>query len=142
MVDRVEKVTRVAEPVEPVAAPVVAPVAAPVAAAETREVRETTATASGSTLAARIIWYIAGVLLILLAFRFILALLGANPSNGFANFIYSVSHPFVAPFFSLFGYNVHNGVSHIELYTLVAMAVYAVVAWGLAKLTTLNQADR
>jgi len=49
--------------------------------------------ASGQGLVARIIWYIAGVLLALLAFRFVLALLGANPNNGFANFIYSVSHP-------------------------------------------------
>ena len=90
-------------------------------------------------VAARVIWYIAGVILVLLGFRFILSLLGANQSNGFANFIYSVSHPFVAPFFSLFNYNYSYGASRFEIYTLVAMAVYAVVAWGLAKLTTINQ---
>lgn len=87
---------------------------------------------------ARVIWYIAGVLLVLLAFRFILALLGANPSNSFANFIYSLSHPFVAPFFSLFGYNLRYGVSRFETYTLVAMLVYAVIAWGIVKLVTLK----
>ena len=91
------------------------------------------------TIAARIVWYIAGVLLTLLAFRFVLALLGANLANGFADFIYSVSHPFVAPFFSLFGYNLSYGVSHFETYTLVAMAVYALVAYGIAKLFTLNR---
>jgi len=90
-------------------------------------------------LAERIVWYLAGVLLVLLAFRFILAMLGANPSNGFANFIYSASHPFVAPFFSLFGYDLRYGVSRFETFTLVAMAVYAVVAWGLARLFTLNR---
>lgn len=94
---------------------------------------------SGQGLVARIIWYIAGVLLALLAFRFVLALLGANPNNGFANFIYSVSHPFVAPFFSLFGYNLRYGVSRFETFTLVAAAVYAIVAFGLARLVTINK---
>lgn len=93
------------------------------------------------TLAARVVWYIAGILLILLAFRFVLTLLGANPSNGFANFIYDTSHPFVAPFFGLFGYDLQYGVSRFEIYTLVAMAVYAVVAWILARMFTLNRPE-
>jgi YggT family protein len=91
------------------------------------------------TVAARIIWYVAGILLTLLAFRFVLALLGANPNNGFANFIYSASHPFVAPFFSLFGYNLQYGVSRFETFTLVAMAVYALIAYGLVRLVTINR---
>jgi hypothetical protein len=122
-----------------------------------QEVRETT-TRSGNTLqkttevrepgvnaeyrqsvAERIIWYITGVLLVLLAFRFVLSLLGANRGNGFADFIYSASQPFVSPFFSLFSYNYDYGVARFELYTLVAMAVYAVVAYGLARLVTLNR---
>jgi uncharacterized protein YggT (Ycf19 family) len=90
-------------------------------------------------VAERVIWFIAGVLLVLLGFRFLLSLLGANQSNGFANFIYSASHPFVSPFFSLFSYNTSYGVSRFEIYTLVAMAVYAVIAWGLAKAVTLNR---
>ena len=90
-------------------------------------------------LAARIVWYIAGVLLALLAIRFILALLGANRANGFANFIYTTSHPFVAPFFSLFNYDLRYNVAHFESYTLVAMAVYALVAYGIAKLVTINR---
>ena len=91
------------------------------------------------SLAARIVWYVAGILLVLLGFRFVLALMGANPSNAFANFIYDASHPFVAPFFSLFGYNLRYGVSRFETYTLVAMLVYAVIAWGLARLLTLKR---
>lgn len=98
------------------------------------------ATPNGQNLATRIIWYITGVLLVLLAFRFVLALLGADPNNGFANFIYSASHPFVAPFFSLFGYNLHYGVSRFETFTLVTMAVYAILAFGLDRLVTINQA--
>lgn len=93
------------------------------------------------SVAARVVWYIAGVLLVLLAFRFVFALLGANPANSFANFIYTTSHPFVAPFFGIFSYNVRYGISRFETYTLVAMAVYALIAYGIAKLITINQSD-
>jgi YGGT family len=123
-----------------------------------QNVRETT-TRSGNTLqkttevehphaadehnqdvAERIVWFVAGILLILLGFRFLLSLLGANTTNGFANFIYSASHPFVSPFFSLFSYkNDSYGVSRFEIYTLVAILFYAVIAWGIAKLVTLNR---
>jgi hypothetical protein len=95
---------------------------------------------TGQLVLARIIWFITGVILILLAFRFIFALLGANPSNGFANFIYSTSHPFVTPFFGLFHYSVVNlSYSRFEIYTLVAMAIYAVIGWLLAYLATINR---
>ncbi len=91
-------------------------------------------------VAERVVWFVSGVLLVLLGFRFALSLLGANTTNAFANIIYDMSHPFVAPFFSLFGYdNYSYGVSRFEVYTLVAMVVYGVVAWGVAKLVTLNK---
>lgn len=128
MAERVERVTKVTAPAD-------------TEQTTQREVREVSEVSpSGSTIAERIIWYVAGVLLVLLAFRFVLALLGANPNNGFANFIYTASHPFVAPFFSLFGYNLQYGVSRFEIYTLVAMAVYAIIAYGLSKLVTLGRA--
>ncbi len=92
-----------------------------------------------SSTAVRVVWFITGVLLTLLAFRFALVLLGANPNNGFANFIYTISHPFVAPFFGLFGYSLHYGVSRLELSTLVAIAVYALVAFGLSRLFTIRE---
>lgn len=90
-------------------------------------------------VAQRVVWYIAGVILVLLAFRFLLSLLGANPGNGFADFIYGTSEPLVSPFFSLFNYDFDNGTSRLEVFTLVAMAVYAVVAWGISKLVSINQ---
>lgn len=93
-------------------------------------------------LAERVVWFIAGLILILLAFRFILSLLGANRSNAFADIIYSVSQPFVSPFFSLFSYNNYEyGVSRFEVYTLFAMLVYAVLAWGISALLNLNRRE-
>ncbi len=91
--------------------------------------------------AVRIVWYIAGILLAILALRFLLALLGANPANAFANLVYSVSYPFVAPFFGLFNYNLRYGVSRFESYTLVAMVVYSLIAWAIARLITINRDD-
>lgn len=91
-------------------------------------------------VAERVIWYLAGIVLVLLGFRFVLALLGANASNGFVNFIYSTSHPLVSPFFSLFNYHSYmNGKSQFEIYTLAAIVIYTVVAWGIARLLTLNR---
>ena len=93
----------------------------------------------GDNLVARIVWLIAGIILILLAFRFILSLLGANPANAFADFIYDASYPFVAPFFGLFSYdNIQYGVSRFEIYTLVAMLVYAALAWLLTYVATMG----
>lgn len=111
---------------------------------ERREIREVTdpdapETVSGPTLLARVITFLTGLLLVLLGFRFLLALLGANPGNAFASFIYDASHPFVAPFFSLFNYDLQEGRSRFEIYTLVAAAVYAFVGWALARLATIGR---
>jgi hypothetical protein len=89
-------------------------------------------------LAARIISLIGGVLLTLLAIRFVLILLGANPLNGFANFIYSVTHPFVAPFFGLFNYDQTLGRAQFEVATLVAMLVYGLLTVLLTKIVTIR----
>lgn len=89
---------------------------------------------AGTSTAERVIYYIMGLLLALLAFRFVLSLLGANRDNGFANLIYSLSYPFVAPFFGLFGYEVQYGVARFEIETLVAMAVYALIAYAIVKM--------
>lgn len=91
------------------------------------------------TIAVRVIWYVTGIILVLLAFRFVLALLGANLDNAFANGIFQTSDPFVSPFFGLFGYTVTYGVASLQPIILVAMAVYALVAWGIVKLVTITR---
>lgn len=92
-------------------------------------------------LAQRIVYYLGGALLILLALRFVLALLGANRANPFADLVFGLSAPFVAPFFGLFAYEPVYGQFAFELGTLVAIAVYAAVTAGIAKLFTLNRRD-
>jgi uncharacterized protein YggT (Ycf19 family) len=98
------------------------------------------AVAAPQTILARVVWFAAGIILALLALRFILSLLGANTTNAFANFIYDTSQPFVSPFFNLFNYNVIDyGVARFEIYTLVAMLVYALIASGIAYLLTITR---
>jgi len=83
------------------------------------------------------VYLIFGLLEILLAFRFVLKLLGANPSTGFVDFVYSLSAIFVAPFTGIFNTSMSSGnvtTSIFEPATLVAIAVYAVIAWGIVTL--------
>lgn len=81
----------------------------------------------------QIVWYILGLLEVLLAFRFVLKLLAANPTAGFSNFIYTVSYPFAAPFLNVFRVSKVEG-SIFEWTTLLAMAVYWLIAWGIIKI--------
>jgi len=78
--------------------------------------------------ATRIIWTILGLLEILLALRFLLKLIGANPNVGFAVFIYGITGVFVLPFTGLVA-TWFSGETILEVTTLIAMAVYALLFW-------------
>lgn len=80
----------------------------------------------------QIVWYILGIIEVLLAFRFVLKLLGANPA-GFTNFIYGATYIFATPFINVFHITKLLG-SIFEWTTLLAMLVYWVVAIGIIKL--------
>lgn len=84
--------------------------------------------------AARIVYAVATIIIALLAFRFVLALLGANKGNAFTDFIYITSQPFVAPFFGMFNYRTNFGVSNFEVETLFAIAAYAIISWVIVRL--------
>ncbi len=74
-------------------------------------------------------YYLVGALEILLLLRFLLRLFRANPENQIANFIYSLSTPFVAPFQNLFP----EPLEGLEINTLFAIAVYALLGWLVAQ---------
>ena len=69
---------------------------------ETKQVHTESAIDKKTTVQ-NIIWYILGVVEIVLTFRFILKLLGANSTSSFVNFIYSTTKALTAPFDSIFG---------------------------------------
>jgi len=81
----------------------------------------------------QIIWYILGVIEVLLIFRVVLKMLGANLGSSFTNLIYTLSNPLALPFRGIFQTQVVEG-SVFEWSTIIAGVVYAVVAWGLVQL--------
>jgi YggT family protein len=94
-----------------------------------------------STLAT-IVYGIGTLIVSLLLLRFLLSLLGANPSNAIADFIYDTSQPFVAPFFGLFNYNTQFGISRFEIETLIAAISYGLLTWLLVNMIeTLNNRE-
>ena len=86
----------------------------------------------------QVVWYILGVLEVLLAFRFVLKLLAANPYAGFTSFIYGVTYPFAAPFLNVFGQTRVQG-NIFEWTTLLAMLVYWIIAWAIIKLFLISK---
>ena len=84
-----------------------------------------------------LVYYFFGALEIFLAFRLVLKLMGASLSSGFVGFIYGLTGIFIMPFEGIFRRGFSQGVettSVLEPSTLVAIIVYAVVAWGIVKL--------
>ena len=88
----------------------------------------------------RIFYTILGVLEILLGIRFVLHLIAANPGSGFAAFIYGITGVFVAPFNGLIATPVSGGTT-LEVTTLIAMAVYALLFWVIVRVIQIA-ADR
>lgn len=86
----------------------------------------------------QVVWYILGVLEVILLFRFLLKLFAANPAAGFTDFIYSITQPLVAPFLSVFRISSVEG-SIFEWTTLLALFVYWLVATGIMQLLAMSR---
>ena len=99
-----------------------------------------TTQADGRVVASRVVWYIVGFIIVLLVLRLVLLLLGANDNNAFVGFVYALSGVFAWPFYGIFSYQPAYGQSVLEVSSLVAIAVYALIGWGISKLFTLNSA--
>lgn len=126
----VRQETTTGEPVRPVA-----PVA-PVTTSRTAVYRE----GSYNTRAVQAVWWIVGLIEVLIAIRFVLKLLGANPAP-FVRFMYDLTWPLVAPFHGIFN-TAQEGRSILEPESLVAMAVYALIGWGIVSLIRLMSRPR
>jgi uncharacterized protein YggT (Ycf19 family) len=80
----------------------------------------------------RTIRFIVAVIEIVLALRFFLKLIGANPASPFGSFLYGLTDPLAAPFESLLA-NPTIGSGEVEFTTLLALVVYPVFGWILAR---------
>ena len=129
----VRQETTTGEPVRP-AAPVT-PVA-PVTTSRTSIYRES----GNNTRVIQTVWWIVGFVEVLIAIRFVLKLFGANPAP-FVRFMYDLTWPFVAPFHGIFN-TAQEGKSILEPESLVAMAIYALIGWGIVSLIRLLSRPR
>lgn len=111
-------------------------------AARTTEVKSI---ATGSQTIEYLVYFLFGVLEILLAFRLVLKLMGASVTSGFVNFIYGLTGLFILPFEGIFRRAVSEGIetaSVLEPATIVAIIVYAVLAWGVVMLIRILSRER
>jgi hypothetical protein len=87
---------------------------------------------------AQIVWYGLYLIETLLAVRFVLKLLGANPEATFSNLVYSLSYTFTWPFTAVFSHDYIEG-SIFEWTTLLAMIVYWLLATAVIKLFVMSK---
>jgi hypothetical protein len=86
--------------------------------------------------ATQLIWLLFGILEALIALRIGLMLIGANPDSPIVALIYGFTGLFLFPFTGLIGSpTVGNMV--LELSSLFAMLIYALIAWALERIVWL-----
>ena len=83
--------------------------------------------------ATQLIWLLLGLLEATLALRVIFKLIGVNPANTFASFLYNVTDIFLAPFASLAGAPAAGGMV-LEISSILAMIVYLLIGWALDRI--------
>lgn len=85
------------------------------------------------SIIARLVTYAFAVVEVLIGIRFVLRLIGANGDAGFVRLIYSLTKAPMAPFNAILGTDYVSGAT-IEWSALVAIAIYALLAWGIVEL--------
>jgi len=83
--------------------------------------------------ATQLVWLFFGILEALIALRIGLKLIGANAASPIAAFIYGVTSLFLAPFAGLTGTPSAGGMV-LEISSVIALLVYALIAWALVKI--------
>lgn len=86
--------------------------------------------------ATELVWLLFGILEALIALRIGLRLIGANPASPIVVLIYGFTALFLSPFKGLIS-SPEVGNMVLEIYSMFAMLVYALVAWALERLVWL-----
>ena len=94
---------------------------------------EVVSSVSPARRATEIVYLVFGIIDGLLLIRLLLKLLGANALAGFASFVYGLTDFFMAPFRNLLP-AVGSETSVLETSVLIAIIVYALIGWVLARL--------
>ena len=83
--------------------------------------------------ATQLVWLLFGILEALIALRIGLKLIGANPASPIAGFIYGFTSLFLFPFEGLTATPSAGGMV-LEISSVIAMVVYALIAWALERI--------
>ena len=98
----------------------------------------------GSFGLSRIIATVFGLIELILAFRFILKLLGANENNGLVQGLYVITHPIVGVFEGIFS-TINTNIAEIhgvfEPATIIAVVVIGFIEWALLRLISKRSAS-
>lgn len=84
------------------------------------------------------VWFIFGVIEVLLALRFILKLLAANTTALFTSIIYTLTDVLVVPFIAVFRTTYAAG-STFEWTTVLAAIIYFMIAAGIVSLLMMGE---
>ena len=79
------------------------------------------------------VWWFTGIVEGLIGLRVVLRMMGANPGNPFANFIYTITNVFLWPFQTLVNNPSSDGIV-LEVSSIIAMMVYLLLAWVFVEL--------
>lgn len=79
-----------------------------------------------------LIYFYAAIAVLLLA-RFIFSMVGARHVAPVVDFVYQLSYPLMLPFANMFGI-IQSGPYRLEFEVFVALVIYAVIFFGVAKL--------
>jgi hypothetical protein len=80
----------------------------------------------------QLIWLLLGILEVFIALRIGLKLIGANPDSPIVALIYGFTYLFLFPFTGLIG-SPTAGNMVLELSSMFAMLIYALIAWAVER---------
>lgn len=92
-----------------------------------------------------LIYFFFGLLEVLLGFRLVLKVMGANVASAFVSIIYTLTGIVIFPFEGIFRRGFTQGLettSVLEPSVIVALIVYAILAWGIVKLLRIFSRDK
>jgi len=82
---------------------------------------------------AQLVWLFFGILEASIGFRIMLKLIAANPNSWFTSFVYQFTNVFLWPFQNIVS-NPSFQNSVIEITSMIAILVYAFIAWAIVRL--------
>lgn len=97
----------------------------------------TTVERAGADRAEAYVWYVVGLIDVLLALRLLFLLLGAN-NTGFASILYQVTLPLMILYRGIFPAP-GTETGYFDTASVLAIIVYSLIGWGIVSLIAINR---